>query len=105
MVSVGLETTSSALSFAMYLLAQNPDKAEKLAAEIRAHPQRNPDFTSLTEGFPYAEAVVREGALSQYKSHMQNIMLQEEACCFIVSLLVCTALQIAEQGCMPAGKS
>ncbi|KAK9803710.1 hypothetical protein WJX73_004212 [Symbiochloris irregularis] len=59
MLMVGLETTSSALAFATYFLAQNPDKAEKLAAEIRSQPD-NPGYSDLTEGFPYTEAVIRE---------------------------------------------
>lgn len=63
MLMAGLETTSSALSFAMYLLAQHPGKADRLAAEIRGHSEKNPGFTSVTEGFPYTEAVIREGKL------------------------------------------
>ncbi|KAK9803744.1 hypothetical protein WJX73_010477 [Symbiochloris irregularis] len=59
MIVVGQESVTNAISFCMYLLALHPDKADKLAAEIRGQPS-NPDYTSLTEGFPYTEAVIQE---------------------------------------------
>ncbi|KAK9795198.1 hypothetical protein WJX73_004568 [Symbiochloris irregularis] len=60
MLLAGFETTANALSFTVYCLAQHPDKAEKLAAEIHSQPE-NPDYTTLTEGFPYTDACIREG--------------------------------------------
>jgi cytochrome P450 len=56
----GHETTANALTWTWYLLAQNPEIEEKLAAEIRAVVgKRAPALADLPK-LPYAEMVVKE---------------------------------------------
>lgn len=56
----GLDTTALAVSWAMYLLAKNPDELRILKTEIRdVIGDRHPDFTDLPK-LKFAEAVVKE---------------------------------------------
>ena len=57
----GYETTSTAISYALYELARNPAVQSKLQAEVDAFGrERQPSFDDLSS-FPYAEAVFHEG--------------------------------------------
>ena len=60
MLLAGLDTTTAALTFAVYCLALHPDKAAKLVAEIDSHPDAYPSYASMQESFPYTDAVLRE---------------------------------------------
>ena len=56
----GYETTSTAISYALYELARNPEVQRKLQAEVDAFGrERQPSFDDLSS-FPYAEAVFHE---------------------------------------------
>lgn len=60
-VVAGYETTSTAISYALYELARNPAVQHKLQAEVDAFGrERQPSFDDLSN-FPYAEAVFHEG--------------------------------------------
>lgn len=57
----GYETTSTAISYALYELARNPKVQQKLQAEVDALGQeRQPSYDDLSS-FPYAKAVFSEG--------------------------------------------
>ncbi|KAG2492269.1 hypothetical protein HYH03_009509 [Edaphochlamys debaryana] len=60
----GFETTANALTFAVYLLATNPDKAERLMREVDAllpPPSQGAELTDeLLDKLVYTEAVVQE---------------------------------------------
>jgi cytochrome P450 len=56
----GHETTAQALTWAWYLLAQNPAAAAALAAELRSVLGDRPLETADYERLPYTQAVVRE---------------------------------------------
>ncbi|KAL3159373.1 hypothetical protein ABBQ38_009804 [Trebouxia sp. C0009 RCD-2024] len=59
-VLAGYETTSTAISYALYELARNPVVQSKLQAEVDAFGrERQPSFDDLSS-FPYAEAVFHE---------------------------------------------
>jgi cytochrome P450 family 9 len=56
----GFETVSTAMSFAIYELAVNPDVQEKLVTEIREHKEKNGgkfDFSSI-QNMVYMDMVV-----------------------------------------------
>ena len=57
----GYETTSTAISYALYELARNPQVQQKLQAEVDGFGrERQPSYDDLSS-FPYAEAVFSEG--------------------------------------------
>ena len=62
MVFAGEDTTASTLCWAVFLLAQHPQVADKLAAEVDAvlGERRVPPDTACLEQLPYTEAVVHE---------------------------------------------
>jgi cytochrome P450 len=55
----GHDTTASALSWAVYLLATHPDEEKKLVEEFRSLESTNPDFQELSS-LPFLDAVVKE---------------------------------------------
>lgn len=59
--AAGYETTSTAISYALYELARNPQVQQKLQAEVDGFGrERQPSYEDLSS-FPYAEAVFSEG--------------------------------------------
>ena len=59
--AAGYETTSTAISYALYELARNPQVQQKLQAEVDGFGrERQPSYDDLSS-FPYAEAVFSEG--------------------------------------------
>lgn len=49
MIVAGFATTASAMAFAVYLLARNPDKLRKFLAEIDAAGKERPSYDDLLE--------------------------------------------------------
>lgn len=61
MVYAGYETTSTAISYALYEIARNPEVQQRLQEEVDSFGKdREPSFDDLAS-FPYAEAVFHEG--------------------------------------------
>lgn len=61
LLHAGYETTSTAISYALYEIARNTLVQQKLQAEVDAFGrEREPSFDDLSS-FPYAEAVFHEG--------------------------------------------
>ncbi|EJD01989.1 cytochrome P450 [Fomitiporia mediterranea MF3/22] len=57
----GHETTSNALAFALFSVAQRPDLQSRLRSEVRGIPTDSPSADDLSsEKLPFLEAVVRE---------------------------------------------
>lgn len=57
----GYETTSVALSYALYEIARNPAVQQQLQSEVDAFGcNREPSYDDLS-AFPYTEAVFQEG--------------------------------------------
>lgn len=56
----GHETTANALTFALYLLSVNPEKREKLEAELDALPPDRPPTADDLPRLPYTRQVVNE---------------------------------------------
>lgn len=60
LIFAGVDTTSNTMQWALYLLAKNPDKQEKLHQEVASVLQQNqPDPHSLAQ-MPYLKACIRE---------------------------------------------
>ena len=61
----GYETTSTALTFATYLLAANPEAQERLANEIHEYLKENPVSQSLLHRYcmPYLHGILFKGSL------------------------------------------
>lgn len=55
----GYETSSTALTWTLHLLASNPEAQDKLRAELLAVPEAEPSIDVLN-GLPYLDAVVKE---------------------------------------------
>ncbi|KAG8969024.1 hypothetical protein FRB90_010771, partial [Tulasnella sp. 427] len=58
-IAAGHETTSTAITWALYALASNPKVQERLRAELLAFPHDNPSMEELN-GLQYLDWVVRE---------------------------------------------
>ncbi|KAG8937351.1 hypothetical protein FRC00_006826, partial [Tulasnella sp. 408] len=58
-IAAGHETTSTAITWALYALASNPEVQKKLRAELAAFPHDNPTMEELN-GLQYLDWVVRE---------------------------------------------
>lgn len=60
MLLAGYETTANTLAFAMYLLAANPEKQQRLCDEVDGFGRgRVPSYDDL-EGLTYVEACLKE---------------------------------------------
>ena len=59
LLMAGHETTANALSWAMYLLGENPDAEQRLHAEVDRLAGRLPTMTGLSD-LPYTRAVIAE---------------------------------------------
>ncbi|KAJ3226737.1 hypothetical protein HDU81_007116 [Chytriomyces hyalinus] len=72
----GRDTTASALSWAIYMLAKNPTALDALLEEINSNAYNNgyPTFDQIKSGMPYANAVFHE-TLRLYPSVPLNVKL------------------------------
>ena len=60
-VNAGYETTSTAISYALYEIARDPEVQQRLQEEVDCFGKdREPSLDDLAS-FPYAEAVFHEG--------------------------------------------
>ncbi|KAJ3229328.1 hypothetical protein HDU78_009102 [Chytriomyces hyalinus] len=72
----GRDTTASALSWAIFMLAKNPNALDALLQEINSNAYNNgyPTFDQIKSGMPYANAVFHE-TLRLYPSVPLNVKL------------------------------
>ncbi len=57
----GHETTALALTYTLYLLATNPEQADRLGAELDENVNRGPPSRDVIEELPYTKRTLREG--------------------------------------------
>jgi cytochrome P450 len=57
----GHETTALALTYTLYLLATNPEQADRLGAELDENVNGGPPSRDVIEDLPYTKRTIREG--------------------------------------------
>ncbi len=89
MMPAGYETTSTAISYALYEIAHNPLVQQKLQEEVDMFGcNREPSFDDLSS-FPYAEAVFLEGMRLHPPVTPFIALVSTLPCCCCLSLCFC----------------